>query len=258
MNDFMTAFFTLHHGLPRQAPGSDATTRRLLELAGPLPTRPRALDLGCGPGRSTLLLAAEAGAHVTAVDLHQPFLDELTAAAERRGLAGEIDTVNASMARLPYPDGSFDVIWAEGSAYLIGFDNALRDWKRLLAPGGVIVITECEWATDAPSEESLAFWAGTALRDTARNSEAARAAGYAVAAVLVVPAADWFDEYYTPLAARLDSTDTSDPAMAEAVAQSRAEIALRRRHGADYRYTGYVLRRADDERLWELPGRSDR
>ena len=51
------AFFALHHGLPRQGPGSDATTRRLLELAGPLPEQPRTLDLGCGPGRSALLLA---------------------------------------------------------------------------------------------------------------------------------------------------------------------------------------------------------
>lgn len=55
------AFFALHHGLPRQGPGSDTTTRHLLSLAGPLPERPRVLDLGCGPGRSALLLAAEAG-----------------------------------------------------------------------------------------------------------------------------------------------------------------------------------------------------
>ncbi|WP_203678850.1 SAM-dependent methyltransferase, partial [Streptomyces microflavus] len=75
------AFFALHQDLPRQGPGSDATTRRLLEMAGPLPEHPRVLDAGCGPGRSALLLAEEAGAHVTAVDLHQPFLDGLAAEA---------------------------------------------------------------------------------------------------------------------------------------------------------------------------------
>src|ERR1700754_1662301 len=79
------AFFALHHGLPRQSPGSDATTRRLLALAAPLPAHPRALDLGCGPGRAALLLAGDAGAHVTAVDLHQPFLDELRSAAAAPG-----------------------------------------------------------------------------------------------------------------------------------------------------------------------------
>lgn len=43
------AFFALHHGLSRQGPGSDATTRRLLGAAGPLPEHPRVLDAGCGP-----------------------------------------------------------------------------------------------------------------------------------------------------------------------------------------------------------------
>ncbi|MEU1127933.1 transferase, partial [Streptomyces sp. NPDC005899] len=37
------AFFALHHALPRQSPGSDATTRRLLALTGPRPPRPRVL-----------------------------------------------------------------------------------------------------------------------------------------------------------------------------------------------------------------------
>jgi SAM-dependent methyltransferase len=251
---FLAAFFTLHNGLPRQAPGSDATTRRLLALAGRerserQPAGPRALDLGCGPGRSALLLAAEAGARVTAVDLHQPFLDELTADARRRGLVGSIETVNRSMADLPYPDGSFDVIWAEGSAYLIGFDNALRDWKRLLAPGGVLVLTECEWSTDTPSPQSRAFWdaqfdTDQGLRTTEQNTAAARALGYAVIAVHPLPDSDWFDEYYTPLEARLAAADVTDPAMAQAVAVTRAEIAMRREHGVDYRYTGYVLRPA--------------
>lgn len=80
------AFWTLHHGLLRQAPGSDASTRLLLDLARPWPDHPRAVDLGAGPGRSSLVLAA-AGAHVTAVDTHGPFLAGLrTAAAARQRL----------------------------------------------------------------------------------------------------------------------------------------------------------------------------
>ncbi|MGV9881396.1 GNAT family N-acetyltransferase [Streptomyces sp. NPDC003006] len=239
------AFFALHHGLPRQGPGSDDTTRRLLSLTGALPERPRVLDLGCGPGRAALLLAAEAGAEVTAVDLHAPFLKELRASAKERGLTGSITTVEADMAELPYPDGSFDLVWAESSAYSIGFDTALRAWRRLLAPGGALVVTECEWTTAEPSTAARAFWEQHyTLRTSEENVRAATGAGYSVLGVHPQPESDW-DEYYGPLAARADAADPGSPGMAEALAATRAELAMRREHGAEFGYTGYVLRPAD-------------
>lgn len=241
-NDTYEAFFSLHHGLPRQGPGSDATTRRLLSFAGPLPSRPRALDLGCGPGRVSLLLAAEAGARVTAVDLHEPFLDELRHSATARGLTGSIRTETADMAELPYPDGAFDLIWAESSIYSIGFDKGLTRWRRLLAPGGALVVTECEWTKADPGTEARAFWDEQyTLRTTEENTAAAVAAGYTVLEVYPQPESDW-DEYYGPLGERADSADRRAPGMAKALDLTRAEIAMRREHGTEYGYTGYVLR----------------
>ncbi|MGW1763770.1 bifunctional class I SAM-dependent methyltransferase/N-acetyltransferase [Streptomyces sp. NPDC002073] len=243
-NTLFEAFLTLHRGLPRQGPGSDATTRRLLSLAGPLPERPRVLDLGCGPGRSALLLAAEAGAEVTAVDLYDGFLDELRAAASARGLADRVRPVLADMGALPFPDGSFDLVWAESSVYNIGFDTALREWKRLLAPGGALVLTECVWTSDEPSGQARAFWEEHyALRRDADNAAAAEAAGYEVLGVHPQPQSDW-DEYYGPLGERAEAADPSVPGMAEAIAGARTEIAMRRDHGGEYGYSGYVLRPA--------------
>ncbi|MFF0558273.1 GNAT family N-acetyltransferase [Streptomyces sp. NPDC004266] len=244
-NALHDSFFALHHGLPRQGPGSDATTRRLLALSGRLPERPRVLDLGCGPGRSALLLAAEAGAEVTAVDTHEPFLAELRETAAARGLDGAIRTLNADMRALPFPDGSFDLVWAESSVFVLGFDRALTEWRRLLAPGGTLVLTECVWTTEEPGPAARAFWEEHyTLRTVAGNAAAAVAAGYHVLGTVPQPESDW-DEYYVPLAAHADAADTTVPGMAEAVAGARAEIALRRGHGSDYGYAGFVLRAAD-------------
>ncbi|MFD3541021.1 GNAT family N-acetyltransferase [Streptomyces sp. NPDC058662] len=245
-NSFFEAFLTLHRGLPRQAPGSDASTRRMLSLCGPLPERPRALDLGCGPGRSALLLAAEAGAagaDVTAVDLHDGFLDELREAAAARGLADRVRPVRADMGALPFEDGSFDLVWAEGSAYVIGYDTALARWKRLLAPGGTLVLTECQWTADEPSDGARAFWdTHYPLRTTARNLAAAQAAGYQVLGVHHLPDADWA-EYYGPLAERVrHHPGDGTAAAAAAAAATREELDVRARHGHEYGYTGYVLR----------------
>ncbi|MFJ6572785.1 bifunctional class I SAM-dependent methyltransferase/N-acetyltransferase [Streptomyces sp. NPDC091292] len=244
----MEAFFALHRGLPRQGPGSGATTRHLLSAVSatrPLPARPRVLDLGCGPGSSALVIAAETGMEVTAVDLHEPFLDELRAAAKARSLTDRIHPLRADMGDLPFPDGSFDLVWAESSAYSIGFDTALRKWRRLLAPGGALVLTECEWTTDTPGPEARAFWDPQyPLRTSDENIRAATAAGYHVVDVFPQPESDW-DEYYGPLSARVAAADPGAPGMAEALAATREELAMRRDHGEEYGYTGYVLRPAD-------------
>lgn len=233
-------FWALHTDLPREGVGSDATTRALLALARPLPG-PRALDIGCGPGRASLVLADE-GLRVTAVDTHQPFLDRLSRAAAARGLP--ITAARASMTDLPYADGSFDLVWCEGAAYLMGVDAALAAWRRLLAPGGSLVFSDVGWSTPSPSAAVREFWAAyPGMRDEAATVAAAEAAGYEVVATRLLPESDWWDEYYGPLAERIAAWPAPDPGTAAALAENRAEIDLRRDHPGDYGYTAYVLRR---------------
>jgi SAM-dependent methyltransferase len=229
-------FWLVHDGLPREAPGSPDTTSLLLRLAGPLPARPRIVDIGCGPGTSSRQLVSETGGTVTAVDTHAPFLERL-AGAER------VHTLNAPMQQLPLPDGSADLVWAEGSAYIMGFDAALRAWRRLLAPGGVLVLTEAEWTTLDPAPGARAFWdAGyPAMRSTDGNVRAALAAGWTVAATYLLPDSDWA-AYYEPLAARVAELRREHPSDAAVLDEVEREIHVRRDHAGDYGYTGYVLR----------------
>lgn len=260
---FFEAFIAMHRGLPRQSPGSESTTRHLLSLCGPLPERPRVLDLGCGPGPSALLLAAEAGdrgADVIAVDLLDGFLDELRTAAATRGLGDRVRAVKADMGELDFPDGSFDLVWAEGSAYNIGFATALARWKRLLAPGGTLVLSECEWTVDEPSAGARTFWdVHYPLRSTARNLAAVQAAGYQVLGVHLQPDSDWA-AYYGPLGERAAAApEPAGPEAAAALGFVREEIDVRERYGHEYGFTAYVLRpvTAGDGGAWPVRPEAD-
>jgi SAM-dependent methyltransferase len=236
--DAAEVFWTLHSDLPREGVGSDATTRELLGLSSPLPGD-RALDIACGPGRSALVLA-DAGLRVTAVDTHEPFLERLRAATGNRPITVE----QASMADLPYADGSFDLLWCEGAAYIMGVDAALAGWRRLLVPGGALVFSEVGWTTSSPSPAAREFWAAyPAMRDEAGTVAAAEGAGYDVLATRRLPESDWWDEYYTPLGEAIAAWPDPDGQTAAALAAHQAEIDLRRDHPGDYGYTGYVLRR---------------
>lgn len=53
-----------------------------------LPAAPCILDLGCGPGRQSLVLAEQSGGQVTAVDLQSAFLEEVEERAAQPSQAG--------------------------------------------------------------------------------------------------------------------------------------------------------------------------
>src|SRR5262245_34626905 len=115
-------------GLPRQGVGSDDETARALAMCTGLAPTPDILDIGCGPGRQTLVLARATGGHVTAVDLHADFLDELRDGAADADLSDRITPIQADMGDLPFEPATFDLIWSEGAAYAMGVAAALVAW----------------------------------------------------------------------------------------------------------------------------------
>jgi SAM-dependent methyltransferase len=242
----LDVFWELHDGLPKQGPGSDASTARALAACAPLPREPRILDLGCGTGRQTLALARLTGGHVTALDVWAPSLAALRERARDAGLGDRIEAVQRSMAAPELGARAFDLVWCESAVYTVGFDAALRAWRPLLAPGGALALSELAWLRDDAPERARRFWAAgyPAMRMHAENLRALAEAGYSLAADFVLPDADWEDGYYVELARRLPALRGrhAEPEARAVLDAAEQEIAVFRERAGSFGYVFYVAR----------------
>jgi SAM-dependent methyltransferase len=239
-----TIFWKIHQDLPREAPGSDESTRRAFDMLPALPTPARILDVGCGPGAQTIALAQACQAEIIAVDTHQPFLDDLMRRAARAGVADRIQTINLSMSDLHF-EQPFDLIWSEGAIYIMGFENGLRAWKKLLKPGGLIAVTELSWIKPNPPEAARRFWteAYPQMLPVEQNLTILSDAGYRPIGHFSLPESDWWAHYYNPMADRIQTLRAQYPNNAEAQAAldvEFAEIELYRQFSDWYDYHFYI------------------
>ncbi len=198
-------FFDVFDHLPRGGPGSNATTGKAFRMIDRMPEHPRVLDVGCGPGMQTLELARLSGGHITAIDLHQPFLDRLTAEAVRLGLRDRVEPLNMDMSRLTFPDNSFDLIWSEGALYSVGFENALRSCHRVLKVGHCLAASEAVLFKGEVPPEVKAFWENEYpdITDIPGCLHRIESAGFEPLSHFRVPKKDWFVHFYDPMKVRL-------------------------------------------------------
>jgi len=224
-------------------------TRRALELSGLLERdKLEVADLGCGTGASTMVLAEELDAEITAVDLFADFLQELKRRAEARGVASRITTVNASFDALTFAAESLDVVWSEGAIYNLGFSAGVEAWSRLLKPAGVLAVSELTWITaERPAELDDHWQAAYPEVDTASAKLAIlEQHGLTPVGYFPLPPSCWLEHYYRPLQARfaelLEQHDHSEEARA-LVAAEQGEIALYERYRDYVSYGFYVARR---------------
>ena len=239
--DDLSLLVDLHREGRRQGPGGDDETRLAITLSGMSGrTGLKIADIGCGTGASTLMLAKELDASVTAVDFLPDFLHDLEIAAQRQHLTKRIETLAASMDALPFEEQSLDAIWSEGAIYNIGFANGIQAWRRFLKPDGILAVSELTWLTPSQLPHSLHASAKMAILE--RN-------GFSPVGYFALPKRCWLDNYYRPMQARfaafLERNDNSDAAAA-IVAAEEHEIALYERHSAFVSYGYYVARRTPD------------
>ncbi len=112
-----------------------ASPEELAEFVAMLQPNSKVLDAGCGSGRDTNLLS-EAGMNAVGLDLSEGLIKVA------RKLFPDGNFIEGNMLKLPFPDKSFDGVWAHAS--LLHFETqddvirALSEFSRILKPNGVI------------------------------------------------------------------------------------------------------------------------
>ncbi|PSW11381.1 methyltransferase domain-containing protein [Photobacterium sanctipauli] len=211
---YMADFNTIFEGLERWGPGLEAESLKALQK---VPFSPQSiLEIGSGKGTSTKLLARHSNANITATDNHELALAGLAELIEREGLSERITPQCASMTDLPFDSASFDLIWAEGCAYIMGVEKALKLWRHMLQDDGVLVLSDLVWHTESPTQERLAFWNKEYpdMTTVAERAKQAQAAGYRVLESFTLSDDAW-KAYFEPLQQRVNELK---PSMAESAA----------------------------------------
>ena len=247
--DDLQLLIDLHKSGPRQGPGGDRETRLSVALSGlNRASDLKIADIGCGTGASTLVLARELDAHITAVDFLPEFLARLEDAARRAGLSDRITTLSASMESLPFAESAYDAIWSEGAIYNMGFAAGITAWRRYLKPGGVLAVSELTWLTDQRPEELQMHWVREYSEVGTASSKIAtlERLGFSPIGYFPLPEHCWLDNYYRPMQQRfsgfLDRHEGSAGARAVVAAEGK-EISLYERYKAFISYGYYIARK---------------
>lgn len=119
--------------------------RRALEWARVKPGS-TVLEVACGTGRATVMLAEALGEHsiLHALDLTPEMLARARVKLERRGLLGRVKLQTGDARKLPFPDESFELVYNGYMFDLLDADEFMpfvREFYRVLKPGGRLVLT---------------------------------------------------------------------------------------------------------------------
>ena len=209
---------------------------------------PEILDVGCGTGAQTLVLAELSLGSITALDNHAPFIEILDHKANQAKLEKRIHCVVGDMAIMNFHAESYDVIWSEGAAYIIGFANALKSWRMLIKPSGYLVASELVWfKKETPKEIKVYFIA--AYPDMKYYEDVypiIKSTGYEMVNYFPLPSESWWTDYYTPAEKKLAEMRSKHQSNKDAQLifdSFQLEIDMHRKYSEYYGYGFYIMRK---------------
>ena len=129
-------------GLDQLHLGGRGASQRLLEM-GELSGVTRMLDVGCGTGGASRLLAQALGCKVVGVDITPAFIDVAQWLSQASGLSLHTHFLCADAAELPLASDTIEALWCQHALLnMPDRDAVLNEWRRVLVPGGRILLHE--------------------------------------------------------------------------------------------------------------------
>ena len=214
---------------------------------------PWILDVGCGPGTVTLELARLSGGQVFGLDIDLAALEGLTRRIDEQGLVGQVRLVHGSMFEIGFRDGSFDVVWSEGSLQFMGFEKALRAWRWLIRPAGFLVVHEMAWLQPDPPQAIVDRWQPVFAEISTVSGYAQQlpACGYRLIGHIALPQDFWWDNHYGIVEERIRALREEvgrDRAMQQILDGEQREVDLFREHARWYGSAFLVMQKGADAR----------
>lgn len=194
-HDAMIAVLELVWGEGFMAPGGKGNVDRMVEgldLGGK-----QVLDIGCGIGGPTIVLARDHGAHVTGIDLEAPLIDTAKAYGKAAGLEDKLDFQVVEAGPLPFDHGSFDVVFSSGAFTQIEDKQGMfSECLRVLKPGGWVTVYDWLKAPGDYSDAMLYWFKMEGLTYAMRTLEEYREVllGAGLVDVVVEDASPWYRE----------------------------------------------------------------
>ena len=131
------------------------------------------------------------------------------------------------MFEMDFPDESLGIIWAEGSISVIGFERGLKEWRRLLKPGGFLVV-------HAETRKML------------DKLEKIPSFGYKLLNHFSLPEDAHWTEYYKPLEIRIQELRAEykyDPEILEVLRKHQDEIDMVKRNPKEFSSAFYIMQK---------------
>lgn len=232
----------------RQGPGSPEATIKALSFVENLNENSKIVDLGCGTGGQTMVLAQNTPGSITAIDLFPKFIEIFNENATRLSLNNRVKGIVGSMDDLPFKEGELNLIWSEGAIYNIGFKKGLSYWRQFLKDGGYLAVTEACWFTSERPEEINNFWveAYPEIDTIPAKISQIHEAGYLPVASFILPENCWTDHYFLPQRSSREEFLKKHPdnrAAEELVANEKRESELYAKYKEYYGYVFFVAKR---------------